>query len=112
MELKITRAAHQALTAELGLKPGMGVKLMPRPDNTAPVDHQPHQAYALDNHPDRPVISVNVAGINYHINFPDSWFFENRVTTVDYDPQQGIVFDFSLIKDLGGASTNYEMFLM
>lgn len=112
MELHITRAAHQAVTRELNLTPGMGVKLMPRPDNRPPVDHDRHQAYALDLKPDRPVVSVMVDGINYHINFSDSWFFENRVTTLDFDPEAGVIFDFTLIKDLGGASTNYEMFLM
>lgn len=112
MEIKITDAASKWLISELNLQDGDGVKFFAASDKI-PAEHGPKQGYAKDNHPDRPIYSIQKDGINYHINFDDDWFFSNLVTTIDYNDNDGLTFSFAGGPDtVAGASINYEKYLM
>lgn len=112
MQLIVTKAASKWLINNLKLKVGEGVKFFPK-DDQVPVKHGPHQGFAKDNQPDRPILEVNQDGINYHINFADDWFFSARTTTVDYSDDQGLFFTFTADPDtVAGASVDYEKYLM
>lgn len=112
MKLTVTKAASQWMIQQLNLKAGDGVKLFTAPDNRHPVHHGPHQEFAQDNRPDRPVAQTEVDGVNYHINFADNRFFASHDTTVDYHPEEGLVFTYAGIDADGGPSINYEKYLM
>ena len=111
MKLIVSDAASKWLIQELSLKKGDGVKFYPLSDKV-PVRHTPKQGYAKDNQPDRPIYELQKDGINYHINFADDWFFSNRTTTVNYDDDNGLTFDFGGPDARAGASINYEKYLM
>lgn len=112
MKLTVTQAASQYIIQQLQLTAGDGVKFFTSPENRQPVKHGPHQEFAQDNQADRLVALTEVDGINYHINFADNWFFASHDTTVDYHPDTGLSFTYAGIDADGGASINYEKYLM
>ena len=57
IKLTVTPAAADWIKETLKLVVGNGVKFYPDPDNHHPVIHGPHQLYAIDNHPDRVVLT-------------------------------------------------------
>lgn len=85
MELIVTKQANQWLINHLSLKAGDGVKFYGVTVQPRQVTHTSRQGYAQENDLSAAVLVLNQAGINYHINFGDDWFFSGKITTVDYD---------------------------
>lgn len=113
MKLKVTDVASQCLIKQLGLKTGDGVRFFGKTVKPKHVQHTPFQGYEKDPAKD-PVAEIIKDGINYHVNFADSWFFSGLTTTVDYDTQQHQI-TFSFVNANGenpdavtGASSQFE----
>ena len=112
MRLIVTDAASQAIIKELGLHEGDGVKFYADQKDGQPVNHDHKQAYAKDNEADRPIIHVKKDGIDYHINFADSWFFGSHDCLIDYTDDEGVIFTFPDAPDgISSASIDYEKYL-
>ena len=68
MKLIITNSASKWFQNNYALKPGDG----------------PRQGFTPEKDLSKATVVEKKDGINYHINFNDSWFFSGLVTLIDY----------------------------
>lgn len=119
MQLIITAAADQWFRRHLNLQAGAGVRFFGKTTQPHHVQHGPHQGFAREDDLTNSVLTVEKAGVNYHINFTDGWFFSGLTTTVDLDQAaQEIVFRFRYegqdpsstqnVDAVTGASSKFE----
>ena len=84
MKLIITNSASKWFQNNYALKPGDGVRIYGKTVQPRNVQHGPRQGFTPEKDLSKATVVEKKDGINYHINFNDSWFFSGLVTLIDY----------------------------
>lgn len=95
MRLIITDSASKWFQNNYALKVGDGIRLYGKTVQPRNVQHGPRQCFAPERNLANATVVESREGINYHINFDDSWFFSGLITLVDYrrgDPYPSFFF--------------------
>lgn len=84
VKLIITDSASKWFQSHYALKPGDGIKLYGKTVQPRNVKHGSWQGFTLENDLINAAVVESKDGINYHVDFDDSWFFSGLVTLIDY----------------------------
>lgn len=84
MKLIITNSASKWFQNNYALKPGDGVRIYGKTVQPRNVHHGLRQGFTPEKDLSKATVVEKKDGINYHINFNDSWFFSGLVTLIDY----------------------------
>ena len=83
MKLIITNIASKWFQDNYDLKPGDWVRIYGKTIQPRDVHHGPRQGFAPERDLSNATVIEKKDGINYHINFNDSWFFSGLVTLIN-----------------------------
>ncbi|MBB1063673.1 HesB/YadR/YfhF family protein [Limosilactobacillus fastidiosus] len=84
MKLIVTAAANKWFKNTYVLQAGDGIKFYGKTVQPHNVKHSSRQGFSPERDLGRATLIRKKDGINYHINFDDSWFFSGLVTLVDF----------------------------